>query len=468
MQPLDTDDVYGREHVPALTAAESAARDREAIERDAVPERVLMENAGRAAALVLERMYPRGRVVAALGGGNNGGDGLVMLRTLRAWGREVAWLRAGSRAPDPALAHGFELPELDAAEAERAFASGDVLVDGILGTGARGAPREPAATVIRAMNASGRPVLALDLPSGVDPTTGAVPGGAVDAAATVCFGWPKRGLLFQPGRSRCGRLLAAEIGFPPGITGDAAVLTPAWAAARLPVRSPDAHKGATGRTLVVAGSAGMAGAAVIAARGATRAGAGLVYVASAPENRVVIQTSVPEAIFVGEEGAPLDEAIERVDAFVVGPGLGADEAGARRLDRILADAGRRPVLLDADALNLLAGRDDGLREAVAGRAAVATPHPGEFARLTGASIEAVGSDPIGAAAGLAEAAGCVVLLKGAPSVVAAPDRATLVTSVGSSDLATAGMGDLLSGAAGAFLAAGVEPRDAAALALFYT
>jgi len=463
-------DVFGREAVALLTAEEAAAVDREVRERRGVPERVLMENAGRSAAQVLDRLYPRGRVVAAVGGGHNGGDALVLLRTLRAWGREVAYVAATGRAPDPELLHDFTLEAVPVEDAGAAFLQADVIVDGILGTGSRGAPREPVAGVIRAMNGSGRPIIALDLPSGIDPTTGEVPGEAVRAAVTVTFGWPKRGLLHFPARSYCGRLVAVEIGFPPLAEDRAsgALITPAWAAARLPIREPGAHKTKVGRVLVLAGREGMAGAAAVATHAALRAGAGYLRVASSAANREILQSLVPEALFVDRaDREALAEAAGASDALVAGPALGVDDVAREILDRVLEAMPGAPALLDADALTLLAGDGEALRRIASERPLLLTPHPGEMSRLTGRPIPEILADPHAAATGLAERIGSAVLLKGAPSIVAAPGEPVLVNTVGSSDLATAGMGDQLSGTAGAFLAAGATPRVAAALALFY-
>lgn len=469
--PTDRRDVYGRETVALLTAAEAEAFDRSARDRHGVPERVLMENAGRAAAQVLERLFPRGRVLAVVGSGNNGGDALVALRGLRSWGREVAYIPTGSRPPDTELAHGHALRRTAPGEAAAAIAAADVVVDGILGTGATGAPREPAASLIRAINESGRPVIALDVPSGVDPTLGAVPGAAIRAAVTVAFGWPKRGLLFQPGREHSGRIVTVEIGFPP-LAADrppgAALITPAWAAARLPVRPADAHKGSVGRLLILAGSDGMAGAAAMTGVGALRGGCGLIRIASAAVNREILQTLVPAIVFVNRDD---DEALERAasdaDAVLAGPGIGLDEAAHNALERVLAATPGRPTLLDADALTLLGHDDDTLRRRAAERPLTLTPHVGEMSRLTGLPSSRIREEPITAACEMAERTRCVVLLKGAPSVVVAPDQPILVNSVGSSDVASAGMGDQLAGVIGAFLAGGVETRTAAALGLFY-
>jgi ADP-dependent NAD(P)H-hydrate dehydratase / NAD(P)H-hydrate epimerase len=461
-------EIYGREEVPLLTAAEAAGADRAAQQRFGVAGRVLMENAGRAAALVLARLFPRGRVVGVVGPGNNGGDALVLLRHLRAWGRDVAWVAGDDRSLDASLLHGFDIPRHAAAEAGDVFREADVLVDGILGTGATGAPREPAAALIRQLNGAGPPIVALDLPSGVDATTGAVPAEAIQATLTITFGWPKLGLLFHPARARCGRLVAVEIGFPPDAAPPAAqLITPAWAARRLPARAPDAHKGSTGMLAVVAGSEGMAGAAAIAATAAYRAGAGLVRIVSPESNRRVLQTRVPGAVFRAAEAESVAEFVAGADALVVGPGLGTTDRSRALLDTALSAGAGRPLLLDADALNLIGGDHDRLRELAAAGGVALTPHLKEMARLCGMDAAEVRADPIGAAAALAAGTGCAVLLKGQPSIVAQAGAPLLVNTTGSSDLATAGMGDQLAGAAGAFMAAGAAPRDAAALGLFY-
>lgn len=463
-------DVWGIGHLPLVTPEEAAALDAAARERHDVPERVLMESAGRAAALVLDRIFPRGRVAVAAGSGNNGGDALVLARVLLSWGREVTLVTAGSRPPDSVLRHGHEVPIESLDDEPAVFASADVLVDGVLGTGARGAPREPASTVIEAMNAAGRPIVALDLPSGVDARTGDVEGEAIRAAVTVTFGWPKIGLLFHPARSRCGRLVAVEIGFPPlhAEGGESALLiTPEWAKERLPGRPPSAHKGISGRLLALAGTDGMAGAAVIASKAAQRAGAGLVQVASPASNRLVIQTAVPEAIFV--DRAALDpEAMAAAHALLAGPGIGTDDGAHRALETAIGGTAGLRAAFDADALNLFARDPDRLGEVAGGRDVIITPHPGELGRLMDLSVREIVADPVAAARAAAARFGCSVLLKGQPSIVASPGQPTLVSTVGSSDVASAGMGDQLAGVTGALLAAGLSAREAGALALFYS
>jgi ADP-dependent NAD(P)H-hydrate dehydratase / NAD(P)H-hydrate epimerase len=427
-----------------------------------------MENAGRAAAQVIHHLFPRGPVLAVAGSGNNGGDALVALRSLRAWGRDVAWLVAGSRPPDHGLLTNFDVRAVDPVDAPAALAAAAVVVDGILGTGASGAPREPAAGLIRRMNGSGRPIVALDIPTGVDPTTGQIPGEAVDAAVTIQFGWPKTGALLYPGRQRCGRIIAVEIGFPPLLReeADALVLTPGWAVRRLPARPTATHKNAVGRVLVLAGREGVAGAAAIAGESALRAGAGYVRIATVGANRTIVQSLVPEALFVDRsDPEALREAVAASDAVVAGPGLGTDSEAEGILDRVLDALDGRGCVLDADALTLLARRSDGFR--AAGGRAILTPHPGEMSRITGLAVGEVTRNPMARARALAAETGATVLLKGSPSVVAAPGERVLVAAGGTSDLATAGMGDQLGGMIAAFLAAGAAPAAAAGLALFY-
>ena len=474
---------FGKADVCAPTAAEAARYDRISIDERGVPEAALMENAGRQAALIIDRLFPEGPVVALVGSGNNGGDALVCLRALAAWGRSVAAVLVGNRpGADPVL-HGWDLPtsvfdpeEPGAGEVLGArLQQAAVVVDGLLGTGIRGAPRARQAGAIRAANRTPGAVVALDAPSGVDGTGGGVPGAAIRADVTIAFGWPKLGTLLHPGRQRCGRIVAVEIGFPPGgRDGWAQLITPGWAREVLPSRTPTAHKNAVGALAVVAGSA-MPGAAVLAARSAFRCGAGLVRVcASLPAREIV--ADVPEAIFVdaGDRDA-LGAAIEQCDAVALGPGIGTGTEAAAQLETVLAARADRPAVIDADALTLLArGAGGGLGPAGGSGTApaggvVVTPHPGEMARLVAASTADVQADRVGTARRFAGSHGVVTLLKGAPTLVAGPGGGLLVsTHETPSALAVAGMGDVLTGAVGACLAQGMDPFTAAGLALHVT
>jgi ADP-dependent NAD(P)H-hydrate dehydratase / NAD(P)H-hydrate epimerase len=473
--------------LPVPTGTEAAAFDRAAPARG-VPDGVLMESAGRAAADLVQALAgarPPGPVVVLAGAGNNGGDGVVLARTLHTRGIPVLLL-VDPRRPDPdPLLHGHDvrvqsLP--DAAVAAALLAPDDppaaVLVDALLGTGLTGAPREPSASWIRALEAearrSGAPVVALDLPSGVVADTGAVPGPAVRAALTVAFGAPKLGTLLHPGRGCTGRLVAVEIGFPPWGEGDAgaALVTGPWARAHFPFRAAPTHKNEAGRLLLLAGGHEMGGAAILAARAALRAGVGMLRVLTAPEHREAFHRGVPEAILpdVRDPGA-VAAALEASDALAAGPGMGLGLGGApaHLLPGLLeAMAGQAPgpgLLLDADALTLL-GRgalpplpsDPGRR--------LLTPHPGELARIVEGGG---GASPLQDAEAAATRWGAACLLKGTPSVVVAPGQGpALVSASGSSAFARGGMGDVLTGVAGALLARGCDARTAAGLALHLT
>ena len=441
-----------------------------------MPQPVLMENAGRSAALVLTRLFTPRRVVGLVGGGNNGGDALVALRSLATWGCDVACVLVADRSADDPLLHGwpvevFSDEEVDEAGWAAIWDGTDVVIDGVLGTGVRGAPRARQARVIERLNGVGVPVLALDVPSGIDASTGAVPGAAVRADVTVSFGAPKLGALLHPARPLAGRHVTVEIGFPPMGADDAsaALVTPAWAQRRLPRRSTDTHKNRAGRLLVVGGSVGMAGAAVLAARSAFRAGAGLVRVCTVEANREIVQAALPEAMYVGTEGGALEEAIATSDAVAAGPGLGRDAGAARLLSRIVA-TGDRPLVLDADALTLASEGAIDLAAVSARRPVLITPHPGEMARLLGNRDEAGGSGPghdrVATLQRAVERFGCTVLFKGAPSLVAGGGGPMLVDTQSSSDLAVAGIGDTLTGVCGTMMAQGIEPATAGALGLY--
>jgi hydroxyethylthiazole kinase-like uncharacterized protein yjeF len=439
-----TRDVFGREFVPVVTAAEAAAHDRYAQEVCAIPERLLMENAARALALVTHKLYPDGVIAGVIGKGHNGGDVSIALDVLEHWGRSVMRVR--------------EPTDLQNAT---------VILDGVLGTGSSGAPRGRAAELITSINAANSPVIAADLPGGVDATSGEVHEPAVNAVATVTFGFPKTGLLKHPARANCGRLLCVEIGFPPLPESQiqARLITPDFARRHLPQRKPTAHKGDSGRLLMLVGGRGMAGAAVITGQAAVHAGAGLVRLVSSSENRELLQTAVAEATFFDRSGS-IDA--NGITALVAGCGIGTDEDARTALFNVLAATKGVAALIDADALNLLANDVNELRDIARDRPLLITPHPREMSRLTKKETSEIIAHPERIAQEFADATGAVVLLKGQPSIVAAPGQPLLINSVGSSDFAVAGMGDQLAGVIGAMLAAGLTPREAAAVGLFYS
>ncbi|HEX6926088.1 MAG TPA: NAD(P)H-hydrate dehydratase [Longimicrobiaceae bacterium] len=453
--------------LPLVTARQMQEWDHRAITELGVPERVLMESAGRAAARIVHALFPRGRVGAAVGRGNNGGDAVVLLRSLRSWGREAIAVPVGADALPAELLHGWEIPVAKEADAVSVFRDCAVVVDGLLGTGASGPPRPPQAECIRAMHAAGRPVVALDGPTGVDLTRGTVEGEAVRAECTITFGAPKRGLLLHPGRVHAGRIFVVETGFPPlrAEAVGAGVITAEWAASRWKRLPPDAHKGVAGRLIVLAGHNAVGGAPIMCGHAALRTGAGTVRIVSHAGIRVAVAAAIPEALFSDREVDDVAELARTASALVAGPGIGTDEAARVILARML-EAAECPVLLDADALTLLASDQTLLPERLRDRTLL-TPHPGEMGRLLGIQTHEVTADAFGAVEAARDRFGCTVLLKGAPTLVAAPGAPVLANITGHSGVGVGGMGDTLAGLIGALMARGLPPADAAGLGIYY-
>tara|TARA_Y100001970_G_scaffold286540_1_gene408947 strand:+ start:3955 stop:5529 length:1575 start_codon:yes stop_codon:yes gene_type:complete len=463
---------FSRGDVLAQTGAGASMFDALAIDSFGVPESVLMENAGRSAALVVQYLYRPNHVVAFVGAGNNGGDALVFLRTMASWGVDVTAVMVADRSASDPLLHGWPVQSVIHGVGvnddliTRALREADVIADGILGTGTRGAPRQRETAAIRLINASDTPVVSLDIPSGADATSGATPGEVVKAELTVSFGVPKTGALLYPARACVGRHVTLEIGLPPLLESDAGcrIVTPQWVSGQLPVRETNTHKNRVGRLLIVGGAMGMAGAVILAARGAFHAGAGFVQVCSSAANRELVQAAIPEAIFIpADDLEALREAAAQTHAVVVGPGLGTGLESEIMLDETLGQ-GSQPILLDADALNLAAQGSISLRQVGSMRPVLITPHYGEMTRLAPKLVSA--DSRLDVARALAYECAISVLLKGAPSIVASPAQPILFDTQGSSDLAVAGMGDMLSGVCGALMAQGLEPTIAGAVGLY--
>lgn len=457
----------GAEVVWLPTAAEMSALDRHAVDIGATTERTLIEAAGREVARRVQHHVPRGPVVAVAGRGHNGADALVAARTLAAWGREVRAVLASDEPPEPDVLAGYGITPAASSELPRLAAGASAILDGILGTGASGPPREPQAALIETINRLGIPVVAVDGPSGADFSTGEVPGVCIRADITVSLGWPNLGLLRQPARELCGLIEAVEIGFPraPSPMG-ARAITGRWVASTLMPRAPDAHKGRAGYLTLVAGSVGMAGAALLGARAALRGGVGILKVVSDPRNRAILQEAAPGAIFVDwEDEDAVQDAVGWSGAVAIGPGLGLGADTRDLVLRVLDLRGGRPLVADADGLNAFANAPEDLAERLTSRDVI-TPHPGELARLTGVSVEAIVADPVVAARKAAAKFGCVVLLKGAPSLVAEDGHPLRVSTTGGPAVAAGGSGDVLTGLTAAYLAAGMRSADAVAAALF--
>ena len=461
---------------PLYDAAQMRAIDAWAIESVGVPSLDLMERAGEGLAAVAAELAPRGRIVVVAGKGNNGGDGFVAARLLRAAGRDVDVLLAGepSALSGDAASNLERLGDGQPAALEHGIAADAALViDAVLGTGAGGAPRGEALAAIEAILGAGAPVLAVDIPSGVDASSGEVPGAAVVAVATATFHAAKAGLWIEPGRGCAGSIRVIDIGMPPG--------TPVAAVAGLiadrvleliPRRGVRSTKFSSGRVLVAGGSAGLTGAPCLAALAAARAGAGYVSVCVPASQHAIVESRLLEQMTIAladADGAHspagvaalLEAAAARGGALVLGPGLGRTEAAVAFARGVIA-AVELPVVLDADGLNAFAGALESLRGA---RRLVLTPHEGELGRLLGSDSASVSAARLHCAREAAERSGAVVVLKGDDTIVAAPDGLAAVSAGASPALATAGTGDVLSGVLGAMLAKGLEPFDAACAAV---
>ncbi|PKQ15838.1 MAG: bifunctional ADP-dependent NAD(P)H-hydrate dehydratase/NAD(P)H-hydrate epimerase [Actinobacteria bacterium HGW-Actinobacteria-7] len=466
----------------ALTAKQALAVERRAVAEAGTTLAALMESAGLTVAQALAERVPDGAIVVLAGSGNNGGDGWVAARELHAAGRQVTVMSLhepgqltgiAADAASKAIEAGVEWsvppgsPNLDAPEIS-------AVVDALLGTGATLPLRRNVSQWCDAINESGAFVLSVDGPTGVDLSTGSCDVHAVNADCTVTFTSPKLGLMLFPGAGRAGELLIADLGIPthfPLLDGAPEVWSPQDYAGLLAVPAPDAHKNQRGRVLVIAGSGFYPGAAVLAARGALRAGAGYVTLAVPEPVVAVVQThllAVPVVglpasgrVFSSAAAVAARDLATEFDAVVLGPGLTVADGTAATV-RTLVAALDKPLVLDADGLNAFIDHVALLEQRTA--STVLTPHPGELGRLLGMTTEQVQEDRIAASAALAGPSRTVVL-KGAGTVVSMRGRQVINTS-GSVALATAGSGDVLAGVVGALLAQGLEPFQAAALGAY--
>ncbi len=452
------------------TAAQVRDLDRRAIEGHGICGATLMARAGAAAFAVLAVRYPRARRLAVVcGPGNNGGDGYVLARLAREAGLEV---RVGAVGALPAS-------DGDAGKARAAcersgvmiapfdpamLASAEVVVDALLGTGLAREVGGEFRAAIEAINAARRPVLALDVPSGLDADTGAVRGVAVRAAHTLTFVGLKAGLFTGRGREMSGEILFDDLGVPPavyeGLVPAARRITEAGLRGSIRVRARDAHKGVCGHVLVVGGGPGMPGAARLAGQAACRAGAGLVSLAVHPSHAACLPAGAPELLAFGvaqaEELAPL---AARADVIALGPGLG-QSGWARALFQAALRTGK-PLVVDADALNLLAG------EPLRADDWILTPHPGEAGRLLGIGAERVQADRFAAVREIAHGYGGVCVLKGSGTLIAAAgDEPVDLCDRGNPGMASGGMGDVLTGVIAALRAQGLGARTAARAAVW--
>lgn len=477
-----------------LTAAAMQELDRRTIADAGIPGTVLMENAGKGVADVVGHRFADqfpGPVLILCGRGNNGGDGLVIARHLRSAGWRVQVVLLAEREAltgDAAIMLGsFEQGGGLVEEARDAVgiaaaltSAGDcrLCIDALLGTGFTRAPEGVMAAAINWLNNQQAPVVAVDLPSGVDASSGGIPGVAVRAALTVTFAFPKVGLVSYPGAGHAGEVVIVPIGIPDPVAAtapdDLLLIDVAEARALLPARPADGHKGTFGHLLVVAGSLGKSGAAVMTAQAGLRAGAGLVTLACPVGMQQVAAAHLVEVMtapLAEVDGAVCLQAMEELLALsdgkqtvALGPGLGATEEAAALARRFLRET-PLPVVVDADGLNALAGHLDVLTRRH-GRITVLTPHPGEMSRLSGQPVADIQVDRVRAARDFAKTHGVVLVLKGARTVTALPDGRVRINNSGHPGMASGGMGDVLTGLIGGLLAQGMTAGDAATLGVY--
>jgi len=476
-----------------VTSQEMRELDRLTIEKYGVPSLTLMEHAGEAVAQALLNCFgkiAKGGVVVVSGKGNNGGDGLVVARHLKKKRIpcEVVLLgRKEELSPDAAAnlraylkikGKVFEAGRDSSSLLSERLKGKRLVVDAILGTGLKEEVRGLYAEAITIINASGLPVVAVDLPSGLDSDSGKPLGTAIKAEMTVALGFPKLGEVVYPGVSCVGEMIVADIGISPEAVEEVAPRTElledeevGWL---VPEREPDSHKGTYGHLLVMAGSRGKTGAAILACRAAMRVGSGLVTLAAPYSLNDIFASSLVEAMTellredaIGQMDPPGDQEwrrlLDKKSALLFGPGVGINDSTRSALWWLLRNL-EIPWVIDADGLTLLAGGVERLRGAKS--PPVLTPHPGEMARLIGADTAAVNRDRIGIARSFAKEHRCYLVLKGARSVIAAPSGRVLINPTGNAGMASGGMGDVLAGILAGLLAQGFKVEDALKLGVF--
>lgn len=468
------------------TVQEMRDLDRTATEQYGIPEELLMENAGHAAYFTLmTRFGLRGRTYAIFcGGGNNGGDGFVVARKILSSGGRAKVFILGDRGKYQGAARmNLEILDRMAAEvvplasgedAEHDLAHCDGVIDAVFGTGLDREVGGRYADVLHRINRSGKPVLSLDIPSGVHGDTGEVMGVAVRADATVTFGLPKLGNLLYPGADLCGQLFVTRISFPPAMIAEKGLKIEISEPEPLPARDPKGHKGTFGDVLFVAGASTYFGAPLFSALSFLRAGGGYARLAAPASMIPHIASQGSEIVFMPQEetaegsiaGKNRDALLERgaqADMVILGPGLSLVEE-TQTLARDLASGLDCPLLLDGDGITALCGDLNRLRNRKA--ETVLTPHPGEMSRITGLSVSEIARDPVGVLQMTAADLDAVIVLKGAHSLVGQPDGRVAVNMSGNSGMATAGSGDVLTGAIAAMKGLGLDIPSAVEKGVF--
>jgi NAD(P)H-hydrate epimerase len=478
-----------------LNAAQMREADRFTIEEIGIPSLVLMENAGRQVVSAIETAYEsqlEGRIAVLCGRGNNGGDGFVVSRTLLQRGVDAAVFVIGSVADVRGDARlnldilgrlGVTVVEIADEQAwELHFseiARCSLIVDAMFGTGLKAALGGMLETVVADVNASGIPIVSIDLPSGLSADTSQLIGDCIDASMTVTLGAPKLPLVLPPGERHAGDVVIADIGIPSEVLDNLEgphieLLTPEQLQPFVGPRAPDSHKGDFGRVTIVAGSRGKTGAAHLAAIGALKSGAGLVTVATPASCLPIVAAMAPEymteALAETKQGSVTPGALDAVlqlqhDVIACGPGLGRDAAVAEFV-RGLLERATVPLVLDADALTVLAAGDMAGLVGREERDVIVTPHPGEMARLVSSSVEEVQANRIEVASHFATTRRLYVVLKGHRTIIATPEGHIFINPTGNPGMATGGTGDLLTGMIAAWLAQLLDAEAACRLAVF--
>ncbi len=469
-----------------LTSDQMRNIDRRTTERFGIPSIVLMENAALAVVDAIFEHYPDcERAAIFCGTGQNGGDGLAIARHLENRGVVPVVLIAGDRAnftgdamANLIICERLGIPIYDIVDADHVadavahVSDADLIVDAIFGTGLNRPPTGVHAETIRAITELRIPVLAVDMPSGANASSGEPFDPCLRAEVTVTFAAPKVCHVFEPSAVMCGEVIVADISIPEAAIHDElvtlALTTPGDVQPFFGPRAAATHKGTYGHVAIVAGSFGRSGAAVLCARGAIRTGAGLVSVVTDPQVAPLVNAGSIESMtfpiaLVGSSITPILEFIRGKDAVLIGPGL-RDEEDSYAFVRDLVSAIDRPLVIDASGLNAFAGRAAELNPN--GRLRVITPHPGELGRLIGRDTKAINADRIGAAREAARISNCIVVLKGHQTLIADPQGNVNVNLTGNPGMASGGMGDVLGGMIAALLARGVDPYDAACAGVY--
>ena len=476
-----------------VTAHEMRQIDQQTIEQIGVPGAVLMEHAGSAVVRAIDEHFPECRQIAiVVGKGNNGGDGLVIARQLALAGQPIQIFLvsspesfAGDALTNLQIVQNLDLPitpilsvvELEAQKSQ--IASTDLIVDAIFGTGLRGGVHGFIGDVIEYLNEVEKPVVAIDLPSGLSADTGIAEGACIKATYTVTMGLPKRGNLIHPGAALTGQLEVADIGFPSSVIDSQNIqinwTQPCDAAQRLPSRPTHSHKGTYGRVFVVAASTGMTGAAALTSAGALRVGAGLVTLGAPKSLNPILEVKLTEVMTLPlpetaegslalEAKSHIIEAVERTKSILaIGPGLSQHPETVTLVHNLIRETDT-PTVIDADGINALSKSKDSLSSL--SPQTVLTPHPGEMARLIGGTVEALERDRIGIAQRFAQAHNVTLVLKGAPTIVAGGNGEVWINSTGNAGMATGGMGDVLTGLIAGLIAQKVSPFNAAVLGVY--